>query len=175
MMADVKPWARCDHERGIVEFVVPGRPVGKGSVRVTMHGTYMPPETKAWMRLVSDVARMACPREPWTAPVKLVVVATFAAGERPYTTARLQVVAGRVVPDALGATRKPDASNILKGVEDALTGIVWRDDSQVVRVSVCKEIGEHAAVYVRVERLADEPTQIGLLPIGPRRRRRSSK
>lgn len=169
----MQPWARIDHEKGIVEFVVPGRPVGKGSVRVTMHGTYMPPETKAWMSLVSDVACMARPREPWTAPVKLVVVATFAAGERPYTSVRLGFdAAGRVARDELGATSKPDASNILKGVEDSLTGIVWHDDSQVVEVSVRKVIGASAETYVYVERLADEPTQVALLPLGPRRRRR---
>lgn len=35
-------------------------------------------------------------------------------------------------------TEKPDASNLCKSVEDALNGVAWVDDSQVVRVVVEK-------------------------------------
>ena len=40
-------------------------------------------------------------------------------------------------------TSKPDGDNLAKGTLDALTGIqVWRDDSQVVRMSITKEWAE---------------------------------
>ena len=35
--------------------------------------------------------------------------------------------------------QKPDASNLLKAVEDALNGVVYHDDSQIVQVRVTKE------------------------------------
>lgn len=35
-------------------------------------------------------------------------------------------------------TTKPDASKLLRGAEDALTGILWRDDAQVVAAIVTK-------------------------------------
>lgn len=35
-------------------------------------------------------------------------------------------------------THVPDADNCLKLVLDALNGVAWEDDSQVVRASVCK-------------------------------------
>lgn len=35
--------------------------------------------------------------------------------------------------------KKPDADNLLKGLKDALKGILWRDDSQVWVVHVVKE------------------------------------
>lgn len=46
-----------------------------------------------------------------------------------------------------------DTSNRIKALEDALTGIAWRDDCQVVEVSARKEIAEREHV-IGVVRLA---------------------
>ena len=45
---------------------------------------------------------------------------------------------------------KPDATKLLRGVEDALTGIVWKDDAQIVTQNVCKRYGlpERAVIVV---------------------------
>lgn len=37
-------------------------------------------------------------------------------------------------------TKKPDLDNLLKSVKDAMTGVVWRDDSQVAMVEASKRI-----------------------------------
>lgn len=51
-------------------------------------------------------------------------------------------------------TVKPDTTKLLRGLEDALTGIVWRDDAQIVR--------QHAE-----KRYADGPehVRISVLPL----------
>lgn len=36
-------------------------------------------------------------------------------------------------------TQRPDATKLLRALEDALTGILWRDDAQVVRQACSKE------------------------------------
>jgi Holliday junction resolvase RusA-like endonuclease len=35
-------------------------------------------------------------------------------------------------------TKKPDLDNLIKGTKDAMKGIVWRDDSQVVMIQAVK-------------------------------------
>lgn len=51
-------------------------------------------------------------------------------------------------------TTKPDADNIGKAVLDALNGVAWADDAQVVRLAVVKHdrthgLAEGLSVYIR--------------------------
>lgn len=48
---------------------------------------------------------------------------------------------------------RPDATKLLRAVEDALTGILWNDDAQVVEQHVFKHYGEPARCEVKVELL----------------------
>lgn len=50
----------------------------------------------------------------------------------------------------IAPTTRPDLTKYLRGIEDAMTGIVWRDDAQVVTQSAEKRFGEPARVAVRV-------------------------
>lgn len=49
---------------------------------------------------------------------------------------------------------RPDLLKLARGVEDACTGIVWRDDSQIVVEELQKMYGEPARVEVVVERVS---------------------
>lgn len=49
---------------------------------------------------------------------------------------------------------KPDLTNIVKRVEDALTGIAWKDDCQVVETHASKMWGETDSVEVCVEAIS---------------------
>ena len=44
--------------------------------------------------------------------------------------------------------KKPDLSNMLKAVEDALCGVCYRDDSQIVRLTIEKHFGDKPGVAV---------------------------
>lgn len=59
----------------------------------------------------------------------------------------------------LYGNRKPDLDNLMKGLCDALNGVVWRDDSQVVEVNMTKTIAagcESPGVDVTIGELDDE-------------------
>ena len=50
-------------------------------------------------------------------------------------------------------TTKPDVLKLARAVEDALTGVLWRDDAQIVAESIYKDYGEPARVVVTVEEI----------------------
>lgn len=50
-------------------------------------------------------------------------------------------------------TVRPDVTKLLRAVEDACTGVVWRDDAQVVWQVAWKEYGEPAHCLVTVTTL----------------------
>jgi Holliday junction resolvase RusA-like endonuclease len=48
-------------------------------------------------------------------------------------------------------TKKPDADNIAKVILDALNGIAYRDDTQVVDLTVSMRYGTYSAVFVEIQ------------------------
>lgn len=51
-------------------------------------------------------------------------------------------------------TTKPDVLKTARAVEDALTGLVWRDDAQIVDEHLEKVWGDRPCVVVRIEEIA---------------------
>jgi Holliday junction resolvase RusA-like endonuclease len=59
--------------------------------------------------------------------------------------------ANGLLPSApLYPTVRPDVTKLLRAIEDALTGIIWRDDSQVVAQHALKGYGEPACAEIEV-------------------------
>ena len=54
------------------------------------------------------------------------------------------------------ATKKPDWDNIAKVICDALNGIAWVDDSQIVSGTVAKYYAEESKVLVFIKELESE-------------------
>lgn len=55
-------------------------------------------------------------------------------------------------------TGKPDVDNLWKAVADSLTGLIWRDDSQIAVASIYKRVaagGEQPGMIVQVEPAGD--------------------
>lgn len=53
-------------------------------------------------------------------------------------------------------TTKPDVLKLARAIEDALTGVVWRDDAQIVCEMLTKEFGEPARCEVTIEPLGSD-------------------
>jgi len=48
---------------------------------------------------------------------------------------------------------RPDASKLLRATEDALTGVLWQDDAQIVSVGMKKHYGTPERVEIQVQLL----------------------
>ena len=61
---------------------------------------------------------------------------------------------GELKPNAPAfITKKPDALKLARAVEDAMTGIVYRDDSQIVSENISKHYGEPARCEITIQTL----------------------
>jgi crossover junction endodeoxyribonuclease RusA len=115
-------------------FRVDGLPAPKGSTKAfVVRGRAIVTEdnarTRPWAALVRDAARESTGGTivaPRGVPVRLTALFDMA---RPVSLPK------RVT----AATKKPDLDKLTRAVKDALTGIVWQDDSQVVALTATKQ------------------------------------
>lgn len=130
---------------------VPGRPQGKARPRITRHGTYTPQRTREYEQRIRAAWREAGGVRFGAAPVSVEVHAYFeppkSAGKR-----RRDEMLRYGLP-----CRKPDADNILKAVCDALNGLCYDDDAQVVLAAVSKKWGIVPGIVVTVTEAEAQP------------------
>jgi Holliday junction resolvase RusA-like endonuclease len=84
-------------------------------------------------------------------PIRLSLTFTFCRPKSHFTTRK----GVRTLKDSAPShkTGKPDCTKLARAVEDALTGIIWQDDSQVVELHVWKVWGDTEGVHIGVRTL----------------------
>jgi Holliday junction resolvase RusA-like endonuclease len=136
---------------GAIATTPDGRPI----VRTVEHRKE---QLAAWRQDVARTARAAYDGKLLDGPLNVEMVFYRPRPKGHYGTGRN---AGKLKSSApLYPTGRPDRLKLARAVEDALTGVLWRDDSQGVEGIVCKRWGEPARVEVVVESLEGiEPSQ----------------
>jgi len=145
----------------MIEFTVPGEPVGKGRPRLGKRIVFTPKKTAAYekevraayiqnygtKRAFGDVEALA-----------MEITAYFAIPKSVSKARREAMLSGELLP-----TKKPDADNIIKIIADSLnpvkdkkTGILifegaYRDDAQLVFVVLKKLYSENPRVWVSID------------------------
>lgn len=139
-----------------LEFKVPGEPVGKGRprfVRATGR-TYTPEKTERYENLVKLAFIKEYPDiAPIEGPISVYMVANFSVPKSWSKKKQALAIAGVLRP-----TKKPDTDNIAK-IKDALNGIAWVDDAQVVEESISKNYTEVPNLTIIIETLGEEETE----------------
>ena len=122
-------------------FIVKGQPQGKGRPRFTRSGmAYTPKKTADYEQSVIEAYKQAengCFSDG--EPLDVYICALFGI-PKSYSKKKIKMIQdGELLP-----TKKPDGDNIAKVICDALNGIAYKDDSQIVRLSVEKRYTEHS-------------------------------
>ena len=142
----------------MIEFTVLGDPQGKARPRVsTKNGkarAYTPKKTADYEKLIrTSYALEAGERKPYSADVPLCLH-LFVECPIPKSTPkkkREQMLSGAIRP-----TKKPDADNVAKVVMDALNGVAYEDDKQIVFLTVQKRYADQPSVMVVIQELKHE-------------------
>lgn len=138
-----------------MEIIVEGEPKGKGRPRFTRAGhAYTPARTREYEDLIALRAlqemrgRHPIPRD---VPLHVKIIAIFGVPVSWPKKKRLAALQG-----VLRHTQKPDYDNVAKAVCDALNGIVFEDDCQIVRGYVEKIYGPEPMLKIFIEELKEE-------------------
>ena len=134
----------------VVRIVIPGVPVAKGRPRFTTRGgfarAYTPGKTRDYEAALANAGRDAMAgAEPLQGPLSVIMHVRLPIPASWSKARHASAVQGGTRP-----TSKPDADNYLKCV-DALNGIVWNDDGQIVDARVIKYYADEPCVTVEVE------------------------
>ena len=137
--------SRSIRNDAVIRFQVHGLPIAQGSHRswvvngkpvITTTAKGLP----SWRRLVADVAQRYAPEEPWAGPVGIVLDFGI---PKPKSAPKTR----RVWPD-----KRPDLDKLSRSVLDALTYVIFADDSQVVHLRATKDYGA-PGVAVEIHRV----------------------
>lgn len=120
----------------VVRFTVPGEPRSKQRARVTARGSYTPPETKQAELVVATTYRRTGVTH---FDFQLVVTIDFYNGNK----------------------RRRDIDNMAKLVLDALNGVAYADDHQVVELNLRKihTTPEHARTVITLTEVIEWPCE----------------
>ena len=130
-----------------VKFEVPGKPQGKARPRLNTYTgrTYTPSKTGAYERLIALCFKQAGGKK-LSGAIEIKIECFYQIAKSHTKAAKALMEAGQIQ-----ATIKPDVDNVAKAVLDALNGLAFDDDKQVVRLEVSKRYDHEARVEVEVK------------------------
>jgi len=135
-----------------VSFVVYGEPVAQGRPKFSTFGghvrAYDPKKSKDFKEYIKLAAAEHRPDKLFEGQLKLEVKVYKSILKSFSKKKTLEAEQGILRP-----TTKPDVDNYVKGIKDALKSIIWKDDSQVVEMTVSKWYSEVPRIEVTINQL----------------------
>lgn len=129
------------------QLTIDGVPVAKGRPRLGRYGTYTPKKTQEYQEYVKMcwVAKYGS-IQPSEQPLEMNIVFYMPIPKSYSKKQRAEILNGRLKP-----TKKPDIDNLIKSVLDALNGLVYADDSQIIKVTAVKRYAETGSTELTIK------------------------
>lgn len=125
-------------------YTLLGQPIPLKRPRVTRNGTYNPQQQERERVRYELLAQRE--HDVISHPVELTMTFTFSI-PRSYSARKRQWLREHE------HVYKPDLSNLIKFYEDALLGIIIRDDSIICRINAYKQYGDTGHTQMRIKEL----------------------
>lgn len=131
-------------------FFVEGKPQGKARPRFSQksHTAYTPKNTVDYEKRIRNAFRECqgeCKKLPADCYAYVKIQAQYPIPHSWSKQKKEETIAGLIMP-----TTKPDGDNILKVVLDALNGLAYDDDRQVVKMCIIKAYSVNPGLVVQV-------------------------
>ena len=147
-----------DWKQKMMKFTIEGDPVGKARPRVYQGRAITPAKTRhyeEWIRISYQIALQEQGETIESVflesdiPVEITIKALFPIPKSYSKKKQKAILQGKLKP-----TKKPDIDNITKAILDALNGLAFHDDSQIVKLNVVKDYasGEKGSVEVLIDK-----------------------
>lgn len=141
----------------ICRFVIPLRPKAKERPRHRGSIAYTPKATKDYERDVRYYYERECGKPPTDKPVMVELTFNFAIPASAKKADKEQMLLGKCPYVA-----RPDLDNIEKAVMDALNGVAFRDDSQVVAKISLKRFWRNNSIMIRIDEMEEIDYESGV-------------
>jgi Holliday junction resolvase RusA-like endonuclease len=136
----------------MMKIIVPGEPVPQGRPRFStkngFKGAFDPEKSRAYKEQVRIIAKAKNPVTAMAGAVRMTVDIYRTIPRSWPKKKQLLAEEGKLLP-----TNRPDVDNYAKAIKDALSGVVYEDDSQVVRLTVSKQYGREPRAEIEVEEI----------------------
>lgn len=139
-----------------IKFFVPGDPKPGGSKTSFMH-----PKTKKivtidackknknWRAVCALFANEYRPEKPFDTTIEMIVMFVVKRPKYHFYTGKRKNILRPNAPKFVG--KKPDGIKLTRAFEDALTGIIYKDDALIARHTITKMYGDNPGVHVTIK------------------------
>lgn len=146
----------------MIEFFVPGIPIPKGSAKAfVVKGRAIVTQDngakqKPWASSISYTAMQEMKfQKPVSGPISISLTFFMPRPKGHYGSGKNSEVVKASAPNS--HTSKPDLDKLIRCVKDALTGVVWNDDSQVCEITETRKqyetISRGTGVKIMIRRI----------------------
>ncbi|MDD5501978.1 MAG: RusA family crossover junction endodeoxyribonuclease [Candidatus Thermoplasmatota archaeon] len=147
-----------------ISFLVQGRPAGSGSKVAfkTPQGKMIVAPASKFQKPWQEAVKWAFTQSPYgqtvygrrvllTGPLKVSITFIFIRPQSHFGSGANADKLKKSAPQH--PFHRPDLDKLIRSTGDALTGLIWRDDSQIVELTATKVFGDKTGALVRVEEL----------------------
>ena len=137
-------------------FTIPGKPQGKARARTFYNpktkgmSSVTPEKTVLYENLIATcyMEKAGNERFPDDSYLLVRIQAFYEPPKSVSKKKRAEMLGGKILP-----AKKPDIDNVAKAVLDALNGVAYRDDTQVIELHVRKSYSEKPRVEVCIGKI----------------------